>query len=69
MGSKLPESIAWAFLGSLHVSYDQPLLQESDTYETMLGSRSAQRSGCLDTIIDTCFAMLDVRRRVRSVRN
>jgi len=44
---------------SLHLSFDNPLLQESDTYETMLG-RVAQRSGCLDTILDTCFAMIDV---------
>ena len=59
MGSKLPESAVWAFVISLHVNYDQPLLQESDTYETML-ARVVQRSGRLDTIIDTCFAMIDV---------
>ena len=59
MGAKLPESIAWAFIVSLHMNYDQPLLQEPDTYETML-ARVVQRSGCLDTIIDTCFAMIDV---------
>ncbi len=33
--------------------------QEPDTYETML-ARAVQRSGCLDAIIDTCFAMIDV---------
>ncbi len=59
MGSELPESVAWAFIVSLHMNYDQPLLQEPDTYETML-ARVVQRSGCLDTVIDTCFAMIDV---------
>jgi len=59
MGSKLPESVAWTLIVSLHMNYDQPLLQEPDTYETML-ARVVQRSGCLDTVIDTCFAMIDV---------
>ncbi|MBT3202561.1 MAG: HEAT repeat domain-containing protein [Phycisphaerales bacterium] len=59
IGSKLPESVAWALIVSLHMNYDQPLLQELDTYETML-ARVVQRSACLDTVIDTCFAMIDV---------
>jgi len=59
MGAKLPEPVVWAFVVSLHLNYDQPLLQEADTYETML-ARVVQRSGCLDTVIDTCFAMIDV---------
>ncbi len=59
IGSKLPESELWALVLSLNMSFDQPLLLESDTYETML-SRVVQRSGCLDTILDSCFAMIDV---------
>ncbi|MFC1806261.1 HEAT repeat domain-containing protein, partial [Planctomycetota bacterium] len=59
MGSKLPEPTVWAFVLSLHLNYDQPLLPERDTYETML-ARVVQRSGCLEPIIDTCFAMIGV---------
>ena len=59
MGSKLPGPIVWPFVMSLHLSFDQPLLQERDTYETLL-ARVAQRSGCLDAAMDTCFAMIGV---------
>jgi len=59
IGSKLPEPVVWAFVVSLHLNYDQPLLLERDTYETML-ARVVQRSGRLSTIIDTCFAMIGV---------
>jgi len=62
MGSTLPESDVFALVLSLHMSFDQPLLQESDTYETML-ARVVQRSGCLDTILDSCFAMIEVEQR------
>ncbi len=62
MGSTLPESDVFALALSLHMSFDQPLLQESDTYETML-ARVVQRAGCLDTILDSCFAMIEVEQR------
>ena len=61
MGSKLPESDVWTLTLSLNMGFDQPLLQESDSYETML-ARVVQRSGCLDTILDSCFAMIDVEQ-------
>ena len=61
MGTKLPESVIWTLTLSLHLGFDQPLLLERDTYETML-ARAAQRSGCLDTILDSCFAMLNVEK-------
>jgi HEAT repeat protein len=59
LGTRLPEPVVWSFIMSLHLSFDQPLLQERDTYETML-ARVVQRSGCLDTVLDTCFAMIGV---------
>jgi HEAT repeat protein len=59
MGSKLPEPAAWAFSVSMHMNYDQPLMQERDTYETLL-ARVIQRSDSMDTIIDSCFAMIGV---------
>ena len=61
MGTKLPESVIWVLIASLNMSFDQPLLLESDTFETML-ARVVQRSGCLDTILDSCFAMINVEK-------
>ncbi len=61
MGTILPESAVWALTVSLNMNFDQPLMQELDTYETML-ARVVQRSGCLDTILDSCFAMIDVEK-------
>lgn len=61
MGTKLPESAVWDLTVSLNMNFDQPLMQELDTYETML-ARVVQRSGRLDAILDSCFAMIDVEK-------
>ena len=59
IGTELPPPDVWTFVLALPMSFDQPLLQRSDTYETML-ARVAQRSGALDTVLDSCFAMIEV---------
>lgn len=59
MGTKLPESVVFILINSLHMSFDQPLLLEPDMYETLL-ARVVQRSGCLNTILDSGFAMIGV---------
>ena len=61
MGTILPEAAVWALTVSLNMNFDQPLMQELDTYETML-ARVVQRSGCVDTVLDSCFAMIDVEK-------
>ncbi len=62
METELPGQIVWSLIMSMHLSFDQPLMQELDTYETML-SRVVRRSGCLDGILNTCFAMIGVGDR------
>ncbi|NQT87835.1 HEAT repeat domain-containing protein [bacterium] len=59
MGARVPKEILWTLTTSLHMSFDQPLLLELDTYETLL-ARVVQRSGSLDAMLDTCFALIGV---------